>query len=181
MRTHRWRRLAAITLLLSVGLHFGIVWLIPRVITGVFMSRVVAQAGTNRVVTPGLPTDTSRGVVMPSPDLLYAACVFEVAAAPLRITAQPPDGYWSAALYDSNSDDFFTINDSELAGRPLDLILTRAADAALRARFPTERIVETPHPTGVLLVRALVLDPSNMQSAARAQASVRCTPVDPAG
>lgn len=181
MRAHRWGRLAAITLVLAGGLHFGIVWLIPRAITGVFMSRVVAQVGTNHVVTPGLPTDTSRGVVMPSPDLLYAACVFDVGAAPVRITAQPPDGYWSAALYDGNSDNFFTINDSELAGRPLDLILTRVADAALRARFPAEHIAETPHATGVLLVRALVLDPSNMQAALRAQASVGCMPVAPAG
>lgn len=174
-------RLAALTLALAVVLHLGIVWLIPQAITGIFMSRVIAQAGANHVLTPPLPTDTARSVVMPSPDLLYAVCVYDLAAGPVRITAQPPGGYWSAAIYDRNSDNIFTLNDRDLAGRPLDLILTPTPNAGLQARFPAARIVQPPHGTGVLLVRALVLDATNMQPALQAQASVHCTPTAPAG
>ncbi len=174
-------RLIAITLSLAAVLHLGIIWLVPRAITGIFMSRVIAQAGANHALTPPLPTDTARSVVMPSPDLLYAVCVYDLSAGPVRVTAQPPGGYWSAAVYDRNSDNVFTLNDHDLAGRPLDLILTQAADPTLTARFPNARQVPPPHATGVLLVRALVLDSAHMQPALQAQASVRCTPIAPAG
>ena len=69
----------------------------------------------------------------------------------------------------------------DLAGRPLDVILTPMPNAGLQARFPAARIVQPPHGTGVVLVRALVLDATNMQPALQAQASVHCSPMAPAG
>lgn len=173
-------RLAAITLALAALLHIGIVWLVPRAITGVVMSRIVGQVGENQALTTPLPNATSRGVVMPSPDLLYAICVFDLAAGPLHVTARPSADYWSLALYDRNSDNFYTVNDKELAGAPLDLLVgIEAADATLLARFPTARSVRAPHATGVVLVRGLVLDRSNMTAALATQASVQCAPVTP--
>ena len=74
------------------------------------MSRPAEERGTGPLFPP--MTDASqRRVVMPSPDLLYATCAFDVRQRPLRIQADPKlPGYWSIALYAANSDNFFVLN-----------------------------------------------------------------------
>jgi uncharacterized membrane protein len=175
MTAKRWIGLGAVTLLLAAALHLMMVWLIPTAITLGFMRGLGKQAGYNNAVAPPLPTDKSRSVVAPSPDLLYAACVFDVDAGPVRVSLRPPKGYWSLSLFDRNSDNFFRTNGSEQKGDSVELILTLApVDPELRARFPAAIYVQTPHATGVMLARILVLDQANMQAERDAQASVRC-------
>jgi uncharacterized membrane protein len=177
MTARHWIRLGVVTLVLAAGLHGLIVWLIPHAITFALVRSVSKQVGYNAVLTPPLPTDQSRSVVAPSPDLLYAVCVFDVSAGPVRISARPPQGYWSLSLYDRNSDNFFGINDNQIKGDTVELILTRGpADPGTRAKFPSATYVQTPRSTGVMLSRILVLDPANMQAERDAQSSVRCGP-----
>lgn len=175
MSAKRGIGLGAVTLLLAGALHVLIVWLIPTAITYRFMRGLGKQVGYNHAVAPPLPTDKSRSVVAPSPDLLYAACVFDVSAGPVRVSMRPPKTYWSLALFDRNSDNFFRTNDGEQTGDSVDLILSQApADADLHARFPSAIYAQTPHATGVMLARILVLDQANMQAERDAQASIRC-------
>lgn len=177
MTARRWIRLGIVTLLLAACLHVLIVWLIPHAITFAFIRGISKQVGYNTVLAPPLPTHESRSVVAPSPDLLYALCVFDVSAGPVRISARRPQGYWSLSLYDGNSDNFFRTNDSEVKGDTVELILTRGpADAGTKAKLPSATYVETPRSTGVMLSRILVLDPANMQAERDAQSSVRCGP-----
>ena len=177
MTARRWIGLGVITLVLAAGLHGLIVWLIPHAITFAFVRSVSKQVGYNAVLTPPLPTHQSRRVVAPSPDLLYTVCVFDVSAGPVRIAARRPQGYWSLALYDRNSDNFFGINDNEIRGDTVELILGLGpADASITAKFPSATYVQTPRSTGVMLSRILVLDPANMQAERDAQSSVRCGP-----
>ena len=178
MTARRLFGLGAITLMLAGVLHVLIVWLIPYAITGAFIRGISRQVGYNTVARPPLPTDKSRSVVAPSPDLLYAVCIFDVGAGPVRISARPPHGYWSLALYDRNSDNFFRTNDSEVKGDTVELILGLApSDANSKARFPAAAYVQTPHPVGVMLARILVLDPTDMKAALDAQSSVGCRPL----
>lgn len=173
----RWLTLGAVTLLLAAGLHVLIVWLIPHAITFAFIRGISKQVDYNTVLAPPLPTHESRSVVAPSPDLLYAVCVFDVSAGPVRISARRPQGYWSLSLYDRNSDNFFGINDSQIKGDTVEMILTPGpADAGTKAKFPQATFVQTPRSTGVMLSRILVLDPANMQGERDAQSSVRCGP-----
>ena len=177
MTARRWIGLGVVILVLAAGLHGLIVWLIPHAITFAFVRGVSKQVGYNTELTPPLPTDQSRSVVAPSPDLLYVACVFDVGAGPVRISARPPQGYWSLSLYDRNSDNFFRTNDSEIKGDTVELILTLGpADAGIKAKFPSATYVQTSRSTGVMLSRILVLDPANMQAERDAQSSVRCGP-----
>jgi uncharacterized membrane protein len=158
-RGRRWWPRVAALLAAAAAIHALAVWAVPRAI----MQRVIASAAPERSAGVFLPpmTDASqRRIVMPSPDLLYALCAFDVGAAPLRIRADPrAPNYWSIALYASNSDNFFVLNDRQAAGRPVDLVLLgpRAYPAppaipegATRVSAPTER--------GLLLMRVLVGD-----------------------
>ena len=175
MKRNRWMKIVLATLLLTSVLHVVIALVIPHAITAIFMSRVAQQAGTNRVITPPPPTDKSRQVVKPSPDLLYATCIYDVSAGPVRVSIAPPASYWSVSLFGRNTDNFFTINAADIKVGRAELILGSAKDAtAAKQRFPAATFVQTPQTTGVLLARILVLDQTNMNAALDAQKSVRC-------
>jgi uncharacterized membrane protein len=178
MSPARWIKNACIVLALAGALHVLVVWLIPRAITAVFLRRIAAGAGYNQVVLPPLPTDKSRDVVKPSPDLLYALCVFDIGAGPVRISAKPSEGYWSIALYDRNSDNFFHLNDREVKGDRVELILSDPRDSvALRARYPDAIHVHPASKVGLMLARSLVLDANDMKAVIDARSNTRCTPL----
>lgn len=174
----RWIKLTVVTLVLAAAFHVAVVEMVPVGITTIFMRRASAQFGTNRVLANPLPTDTSRAVVKPSPDLLYAVCVYDVSTDPVRIAIQPSYGYWSLALFARNTDNFFKLSAADIKGGSADVFLGQAKDAArVEAEFPKARFVAAPGTSGVMLARILVLDQAHMEAELTAQKSVRCDPV----
>lgn len=174
----QWLKLSLMTVVLAAALHVAFVWFTPRAIMAIFMSRLARQVGINHIATPPLPTDKSRAVVTPSPDLLYGTCVFDITEGPVRIVLRPPSSYWSLALFDTNTDNFFRLNAGDIAGDVAEIVLGSPRDLpALRRDFPSARFVDPPHATGVMLARFLVLDNANMTAAVAAQTSVRCEAV----
>jgi uncharacterized membrane protein len=178
----RWLTLSLATLALAAVLHVAFVWFLPHAIMQIFMSRLAGLASVNRVVAPPLPTDTSRTVVTPSPDLLYGTCVFDITHGPVRVTLRPPSTYWSLALFDTNTDNVFKLNATDIESETAEIVLGSASDiAAVKADFPSAKLVQPPHASGVMLARILVLDKSNMAEALAAQKSVSCDTIKKSG
>lgn len=177
----RARRLL-IVLAIAAGVHLLIVWALPRLIMhkvlGTTPQQLGASAGsTATVYFPPMTDATQRRIVMPSPDLLYATCVFDVAQRPLRVRADPRlPGYWSVALYAANSDNFFVLNDRQLAGQPLDLVLMPAQGAPAGMALPAgARAVTVPTDKGLVLMRVLVADYAAEQGVLEpARRTLRC-------
>ena len=167
--------------LLAIAAHALTVWALPRLI----MDRIItlgggdaqAQAQSGPQASTGVylppPTDhTQRRIVMPSPDLLYATCAFDLREGPLhiRMDASYPR-YWSIALYASTTDNFFVVNDRKNLGGSVDLTLIgpRSTKSAAPGEIlsPTER--------GFLLLRLLVNDDPAVRAVAEAtRRSLRC-------
>jgi uncharacterized membrane protein len=98
------------------------VYLIPRLI----MNRVtatVADEGSQPYLPP--PIDhTHRRVVMPSPDLLYAVCAYDLTDGPLHIKLEGSyERYWSIALYNARSDNFLTLSNDDVGERGVDVTI----------------------------------------------------------
>ena len=171
----RWLKLSVLTLALAAALHLLIVWMTPIVIMQIVMARFTKQAGVNHVLAQPLPTDKSRAVVTPSPDLLYGLCVFDVSDGPIHVSIKPPKTYWSLSLFDTNTDNVFTLNAAALQGDTAAVVIGSAASAAIaKAKFASVPFFEVPHAKGVMLARVLVLDRNEMADALAAQSSVRC-------
>ena len=143
----------------AILVHLLAVWAAPRLIMQVLMKGPAAQAMNmqNQAAFPPPVTAASRTVVMPSPDMLYSVCVFDVSASPLRVTANPQlKSYWSIALYGSNSDNFFVINDRNAGEKPVDLWLVSAGGNAQSKGVPAgSQVVVAPSENGFLLMRVL--------------------------
>lgn len=142
-----------------VVVHVLTVWAAPRLIMQILMNGPTAKSldMNNKAAFPPPVTAQSRSVVMPSPDMLYSVCVFNVSQGPVRVKANPQlNGYWSIALYASNSDNFFVINDRNAKGQAVDLWLV-SKDANVGGASPPAdtSVVVTPSQTGFLLMRVL--------------------------
>ena len=162
-----------------IAIHLLTIWAAPRLIMQVVMNGSRAQALNmqNRAAFSAPITAASRDVVMPSPDLLYSMCVFDLSKGPVRVTANPQlKSYWSIALYAANSDNFFVVNDRHADDAPVDLWLV-APDAKSVTAPAGSKVVASPSTQGFLLMRVLtgnyaaekaVVDP--------ARRSLRCEP-----
>lgn len=172
-----WRLHAAGFVVVAALVHLLAVWAAPTVIMRVVgnkMAHMDTQAGT--LHSPKV-TAQSRSVVMPSPDMLYSLCTFDLAKSPLHITANPAlASYWSIALYAANSDNFYVLNDRQAQGRPVDLQLVSHDSPDVGK----PGVVVAPSDTGLLLMRVLtgnyeaekaVLEP--------ARRTLQCTPSKP--
>jgi uncharacterized membrane protein len=181
-QTWSWARHTTLALLLALVAHALTVWAVPRVI----MDRIISLGSTDSVmersngVSLPPPTDhTQRRIVMPSPDLLYATCFFDVSESPARVTLQTDyPRYWSIALYASTSDNFFVVNDRSARDGRVDLTIVDARHSTETFAGQNEwaRRVVSPTHRGMLLMRLLVNDDPSVRAAAEAaRRSLRCS------
>ena len=151
-----WKRRGLALLATAAVVHLAAVWAAPRLIMQVLLNGPAAKAMDmrNQAAFPPPVTAASRAIVLPSPDLLYSVCVFDLKDGPLRVTANPQwKSYWSIALYASNSDNFFVVNDKQAGDQPVDLWLVPPGSSAPAPAG--SKVVMTPSVQGFLLMRVL--------------------------
>lgn len=156
-RLRVWLPHALALLAVALTFHVATVWSLPRLIMNRLMHRIdsrVAQSA-GRELFPEATTATSRDVVMPSPDMLYSVCTFDLTAGPVRIKTRPQlKSYWSIALYAANSDNFLVVSDRLVGEAPVDLWLV--SDTQVNQDVPPgARVVMSPSNKGLLLMRVL--------------------------
>tara|TARA_R110000868_G_scaffold26220_1_gene101250 strand:+ start:19952 stop:20473 length:522 start_codon:yes stop_codon:yes gene_type:complete len=164
--------LTAALLAAMLGFWFTLNW-----IPGFIMTRAMEQmenggASTNSVMHAPPVTEGSRNVVRPSPDILYSICPFDLSNGPLLIQARWPrsGSYASISLYDSRTNNIFTLSDRD-AGRAPAIWLDRpGADAVPDGAIS----VSSPTQTGLILFRQIVEDPSMIAAADAERRSFRC-------
>jgi len=185
----RWLLRAAVVLAIAALTHLLVLWALPRLVMQRVLDGVQADPGHFRsgVMLPPRADATQRRIVLPSPDLLYALCRFDVSDKPLRVRAAPGRsegregsaggnlGYWSVALYAANTDNFYVLNDRQAAGRPLDLVIVPPGSGAVNAA-PTAAVVRAPSARGLVLMRVLVAgsDAAALEAAEATRRSLRC-------
>jgi uncharacterized membrane protein len=165
----------------AILVHLAAVWAAPRLIMQVLMNGPLAQTMNmrNQSAFPPPVTASSRTIVLPSPDMLYSVCVFDVSKGPVRISAHPAlTSYWSIALYASNSDNFYVVNDRKAKGKPVDLwLVSEGANRDGQAVPPASEVVVAPSKQGFLLMRVLTGDyESEKNTIELARRTLTCQP-----
>lgn len=133
----------------------------------------IRKTGPNVFHHGRAPTHTSRQIVMPSPDLVYSSCVYDLAAGDLSITGTlPPEGrYWSLSLYAHNTDNYFVLNDRELPARSFAIVVSGKG----RGHPHTDgQVVESPTQTGIALIRMIQRKAEDLPVIQASQQSIRC-------
>jgi uncharacterized membrane protein len=161
MIARSWRWIAA-TLLVAAVVHGATVFLLPRFVMHRTMAGIAKSAGINTVMHAPRTTWRSRGIVRPSPDMLYSICVYDLGATDgaVRIsTHDMPETYWSVSVFDVNTNNFYTLNDRQAKTGVADFLLVGPGRSAETGRLP---IVTAPTNRGIVLFRTLVHDESHI-------------------
>lgn len=134
------------------------------------LSNRVGEANSFRHGQP--PNAKTQQIVMPSPDLIYSSCVYDLSAGDLAISGTlPPDGhYWSLSLYAHNTDNFFVLNDRELPSRSFSIVVRRKGGSGAASAT----MVESPTQTGIALIRMIQRKPADLPIIRASQQSIRC-------
>jgi uncharacterized membrane protein len=159
-----WLPRALYVIAIAAVVHTAAVAYLPTGVMNVLFRRFPAEFSRpdapERLVRAPMADETMRGITMPSPDLLYSTCIYDLTQAPLRIRADPKlDTYWSVAFYAGNTDNFLVVNDRTAAGNPVDILLVSASGEAAPKRVPDgARVVIAPTTKGMVLIRMLAPD-----------------------
>jgi uncharacterized membrane protein len=161
-------------------LHVIIVLSLPS-FTGIdAYTKLSAYDADQTFVRFGAKPDT-MGFSNGDPYLRSAACLFSVASQPVHLTAEGKVPFWSFAVYDSDSNEVFSMNDRSQAGGDLDAIIASPDQlAAIRKSNPDviseSVLIEMPRPEGYIVLRALAPSPSLENAANTFLDSAQCGP-----
>ncbi|MEM6581313.1 MAG: DUF1254 domain-containing protein [Pseudomonadota bacterium] len=137
-----------------LGQYLLAMW-VPSLIMEVLYYQAGKQNGYNQLFISPIPDATARNVVRPSPDLLYAICVYDLSEGPIAIEALVPARYWSMQFYQMNTDNFAAItnqrDEQALVDSVLQVTLIGSADSA--EAYEGE-VIQSPSDRGVMLLRA---------------------------
>ncbi len=172
-----WIRWIVATLVLAVIFHVATVMAIPHLVMKTAYKRIVQRAGSRANVLIHSPRVTveSRAVVRPSPDLLYSVCVYDVSENPLHITASVPDTYWSLSFYQTNTDNFYVLNDRQAKTNPVEIVLVGPEMGV--PNVANAEVVAAPTEKGVFLLRTLIMDEDKLDELIKIQKKASCKPL----
>ncbi|MEM0202645.1 MAG: DUF1254 domain-containing protein [Archaeoglobaceae archaeon] len=158
----------AVIVFFAVLSHLALVYAFPYAIV---ISSYLATKDEVKVneVYHQKPVDASfRKVVMPSPDILYSACVYDISKSDLLIEARVPKfTYWSASFYSLSTDNFFTVND-RMVGDKVTLILTTNKSCM------SGKCVVSPSERGIVIFRIFIPDKSLLPVLEEFRRSIEC-------
>ena len=147
--------------------HYLMALAVPHLVMGLLYSRGGDTFGHNTLFVAPMADDTARTVVRPSPDLIYAICIYDLAEGPLRIEAPVPARYWSMQFYQMNTINYAGItnqrDESTRIGTTANVTLIGPEEDP--EAYPGE-VVQSPTDRGVMLLRASAIGDTLLQQAA---------------
>lgn len=164
MKTLQW--LLSILACAWVG-QYLLAMLLPNLIMEVLYTRGGDTGGYNQLVVNPVPDENARTVVRPSPDLLYAGCIYNLERGPVLLEAQVPERYWSMQFYQMNTTNFAGItNQRDERHRVGSMVkVTLIAPDENPANYQGE-IIQSPTERGIVLLRASAIGDRSKQQAA---------------
>ena len=164
------------TLSLAALIHLMTIVVMPRFLMARAMAKLSAGTGYNVLYHPDRIDASAREIVRPSPDLAYSVCVFDVSRNPLRITAPVHRGYMSLSMFADNTDNFFVVNDRQVVGGRIDIVLagpnSPAGDVSEGAQ-----LVRAPSNKGVLLFRRVIPSDEEYALIDAERREAKCMPI----
>ncbi|MEX0812864.1 MAG: DUF1254 domain-containing protein [Chitinophagales bacterium] len=163
-------------LLVSIGAYKLTIHATPYAV--LFVVKLIGNGVLNEPVYTEAITDKERRVVMPNPDFIYVAMGYNLYNGPVRISGKmPEDSYASVALYNSNTQNYFVLNDRETPNKSFTLLLSREENTNPN-KDESSQLISSPSGLGVVLMRILVKDKDNLSYFREIQQSFKAEVVE---
>jgi uncharacterized membrane protein len=180
----RWVIWLLCGLLLGGIVHLATILLLPRTATQDAFARLLPVTETNKVAL--LPAPSPEGALLPFTDPAFSAavCRYDLSNGPLKLQTPVGQSYTSVSFYTRQGIAYYAINDRAAGRRTIELDLMTAQQRSQiqedeEVTAADRLIVESPTPTGLILLRGLAAEPSAMASVRRVLNAARCEPPSP--
>ena len=168
-------------LLLGGVVHLASILVLPRTATQDAYARLEPITPVNTVAPLPLPSPDNTLLPFMDPAFAAAVCRYDLASGPLKLITPVSQAYTSVTFYSRFGIAYYTINDRAAGRRTIELDLMTAEQ---RSQLPEDEevtaadrlIVESPTPTGLVVLRALSPEPSSMPLARGVLAAAQCRP-----
>jgi uncharacterized membrane protein len=175
MRTLEWIGWAVAMIVVAVAVHVLSMMYLPHVIMHAALNKMGA---VNTIHHQKRVDEHARGVVRPSPDLLYSACPFDLSNGALEVKAPvPPGTYWSVSAFDNSTNNFFALNDRQIGGQPLELIILPPHKGTEPMHIAGRLVIRAPTVHGLVLFRTLVNDEKKFAKIDAMRRQATCAPM----
>ena len=175
----RWLLAILGGVLLGGVVHLVSVLALPHIATQDAYSRLDRIAKLN-TVTPIPPAEPGTAL-MPfmDPAFAAAACKYDLSGGPIKLIVPVSQAYTSVSFYPRGDIAYYAINDRSAGRKVIELdLMTPAQKNALPededVTAADRLIIESPTPTGVIVMRALAAEPSLMTQAQASLAAATC-------
>lgn len=168
-----------IGLVLGAIVHLATILILPQTATRDAYHRIEPITSINAVTA--LPTPSPERAIMPymDPAFAYAICRYDLASGPIKVIVPVSQAYTALSFYNRNGVAYYAINDRAAGRRLIELELMTPEQ---RGELPDDEditaadrlIVESPTPTGLVLLKALAPEPGAMPVARGVLAAAQC-------
>ena len=174
----------SVLLAIAIGLvgaaivHIVVILALPMWTGKDAWTRVTALGATNRFYSLANEPNTT-GLFNDDPHIRSAVCRFDITDGPVRIVASGNVPIWTMSVYDSSSDESYSMNDRSAIGVGVNVaFVTPAQMLQLRRVMPQTLeqavLVELPRPEGYVVLRAVSPLPSQEPAARAFLANAAC-------
>jgi uncharacterized membrane protein len=161
--------------------HLSTVLVLPRTATQDAYMRLEPLTPVNAVAALPAPSPSTTVLPFMDPAFAVAVCRYDLSEMPIKLTAPVSQAYTSVSFYSRYGVAYYAINDRAAGRRVIELELMTAEQ---RSRLPDDEevtaadrlIVESPTPTGLVVLRALSPEPGAMPVARGILAAAQCRP-----
>jgi len=163
-------------------LHLIIILSLPHFTGRDAFTRVVMEGDPDRFHPLNASPDAA-GLANADPYIRTAVCPITMDQQPARLMASGDVPFWSLSVFDSASNEIFSMNDRTAIDGVLDVVVAAPVQlAAIRKASPPELdqtiLVETTQPEGYAILRTMAPQPSFEDAASAFLAGASCTPLD---
>jgi len=175
----RWLLWTLAGIILGGIVHLGTILALPRTASQDAYARLAPITAVN-TMTP-IPRPTAAKALLPfmDPSFAVAVCRYDLGNGPIKLTAPVSQAYTSVTFYTRRGVAYYGINDRSAGRRTIELLLMTKAqhddmpeDSEVTAA--DRLIIESPSPTGLIVIRALSPEPGLMPMAQASVAAARC-------
>jgi uncharacterized membrane protein len=148
------------TLFIAALVHLAAVWALPYGIIFGAKRAMANRSNDKGIVFSDRPAPADRSFRHLARNLIYSAASFDVSKSALHIEAPITDSYMSVTLYAADGEAFHTMNDHQIEGDILNLILVGSENT--QTYMSTSGKIISPTSTGIIMLRYLVKDDNHL-------------------
>jgi uncharacterized membrane protein len=166
-------------ILLGAIVHLVSVLALPRIASQDAYSRLTPATKLNAVTV--LPAAEPSYTLIPflDPAFAVAVCRYDLSGGPIKLTVPVSQAYTSVSFYTRNEDAYYAINDRSAGKKVIELdLMTEAQHDELpedeEITAADRLIIDSPTPTGLIVMKALAPEPGLMTQAQASLAASSC-------